>query len=100
MIFTAWKNGNPTGVWNLIQASATVIRVTRRRTPFKFQYKLHGEVLETFFIFYFFFILTNNRLNSSKKVTKERKATKKQKKETRTRNKKNSHISTERRAAG
>ena len=24
MIFTAWKNGNPTGVLNLIQASATL----------------------------------------------------------------------------
>ena len=24
-----------------------VVRVTRRRTPFKFQYKLHGKILET-----------------------------------------------------
>ena len=48
MIFIAWKNGNPTGLWNLIQASAcNVIRVTRRCTPLKFQYELHGKVLET-----------------------------------------------------
>ena len=28
-------------------SKCNVIRVTRRRTPFKFQYKLHGKVLET-----------------------------------------------------
>ena len=36
---------NQTGVWSLIQA--LTLLVTRRRTPFKFQYKLHGKVLET-----------------------------------------------------
>ena len=28
-------------------SKCNVIRVTRRRTPFKFQYKPHGKVLET-----------------------------------------------------
>ena len=33
-------------VYELNPSKCNVIRVTSRRTPFKFQYKLHGKVLE------------------------------------------------------